>query len=67
MKDSAQDASSRRARMDFLDIWAGDIFLIIDWLSECTRSPTFVANRHKHFWFFRPLETEASAATLRLT
>lgn len=49
MKDSAQDAGGRHARIDFLDIWAGDIFLIIDWLSECTRSLTFVGNRlHKH-------------------
>lgn len=71
MKDSEQDASGRHARIDFPDIWPGDIFLTIDWLSECTRSLTFVANpRRKHqerLVFFSPPETEASAATLRLT
>lgn len=27
-----QDSGGRRARIDFPDIWAGDIFLTIDWL-----------------------------------
>lgn len=40
MKNSAQEARSPHAHIDFLDISACDIFLIIDWLPE-HKAPDF--------------------------
>lgn len=40
MKNPAQEARSPYARIDFLDISACDIFLIIDWLPE-HKAPDF--------------------------